>query len=36
MIDAALARGFNVGADTSGYTQFGLVASHAYEVIGTV
>lgn len=34
-ITAALARGFNVGCDTSGSSIYGIATSHAYEVMST-
>ena len=33
-IKEALGRGFNVGADTSSSSLFGLTVSHAYHVLG--
>jgi hypothetical protein len=33
-ISTALGRNFNVGADTSGSSTYGLATSHAYAVLG--
>jgi hypothetical protein len=34
MIQSAFQRGFNVGCDTSSYSNYNLVTSHAYHVLG--
>jgi hypothetical protein len=35
MMNTGLGRGFDVGIDTDGSSDYGLVTSHAYEVLGT-